>query len=160
MTGIARLNALSREEAERLLLGFCASRVWAERVSRLRPFDDAESAIRSGEEVWSRLAPGDWLEAFAGHPRIGERATGVAAKEQAGARGAPAEVLSELADVNREYEERFGHVFLVCATGKSAEEMLAICRSRLHNDASTELRTAAEEQRKITRIRMEKYLAA
>ena len=160
MTGVDRFNALSGEEAERLLLRFCASPVWAGRVARLRPFENAEEAIRSGEEVWSRLPPADWLEAFAGHPRIGERVTGTAAKEQAGARGAPAEVLAELADANRLYEERFGHVFLVCATGKSAEEMLAICRSRLHNDAPTELRAAAEEQRKITRIRMEKYLAA
>lgn len=160
MTGVDRLNSLPREEAERLLLGFCASRVWAERVARLRPFESPEEAIRSAEEVWSRLPPADWLEAFTGHPRIGERATGTEAKEQEGVRGAPAEVLAELADANHEYEERFGHVFLVCATGKSAEEMLAICRSRLHNDAPTELRTAAEEQRKITRIRMEKYLTA
>ena len=160
MSGLDGFNALPREEAQRLLVGFCASPVWAERVARLRPFESPEEAIRSGEEIWSRLPPADWLKAFAGHPRIGERATGTAAKEQAGARGASAQVLAELADANREYEERFGHVFLVCATGKSAEEMLAICRSRLHNDAPTELRTAAEEQRKITRIRMEKYLTA
>jgi OHCU decarboxylase len=157
VTGLDRFNALPREEAERLLLGFCASPVWAARVARLRPFETPDAAIRSGEEVWSRLAPAEWLEAFAAHPRIGERATGAAAGEQAGTRGAPADVLAELAEANREYEDRFGHVFLVCATGRSAEEMLAICRSRLHNDAPTELRIAAEEQRKITRIRMEKF---
>ncbi|MFN2385842.1 MAG: 2-oxo-4-hydroxy-4-carboxy-5-ureidoimidazoline decarboxylase [Thermoanaerobaculia bacterium] len=160
MTGLDRFNALPRNEAERLLAGFCASPVWAERVARLRPFDTAGDAIRSAEEVWSRLSPGDWLEAFAAHPRIGDRASGVAAGEQSGIRGAPAEILAELAEANREYEDRFGHVFLVCATGKSAEEMLAICRSRLHNDAPTELRNAAEEQRKITRIRMEKFFDA
>jgi OHCU decarboxylase len=158
--GVARLNALSREAAVNELLEACGSRAWAERMADSRPFSGKSDALAAADRIWRSLPGADWREAFRAHPRIGQRVSGTAAREQAGARGAPAEVREELARANREYEERFGHIFIVCATGKTGEEMLAICRGRLHNDASTELATAAEEQRQITRIRLERYLDA
>jgi OHCU decarboxylase len=108
-----------------------------------------------------------WIEAFSHHPRIGERASALpqgergrewAAGEQSGVGRAQQDVRAELASVNREYEHRFGYIFIVLASGKSAEEMLALARERLGNDPDLELRTAAEEQRKITRLRLEKLL--
>jgi 2-oxo-4-hydroxy-4-carboxy-5-ureidoimidazoline decarboxylase len=97
----------------------------------------------------------DWLEAFRGHPRIGDpKATGRAAREQIATRSAPAEVLAALAAGNRRYEAKFGHVFLICASGKSASEMLESLERRLPNDRHMELRVAAAEQRKITRLRL------
>src|SRR4029079_9101865 len=98
-------------------------------------------------------------EAFAAHPRIGEKGGRWSQQEQAGARGADAEILADLAEANRLYESRFEHIFIVCATGKSAEEMLGLLRARLDNNPETELRVAAEEQRKITSLRLEKLLA-
>lgn len=160
MKGVAGLNALSREAAVKALLASCGSRAWAEAMADSRPFARGSDALAAADRIWRSLSGADWLEAFRAHPRIGQRASGTAAREQAGARAASAEVLEELAGANREYEERFGHIFIVCATGKTAEEMLAICRARLHNDAATELATAAEEQRQITRIRLERYLDA
>ena len=144
----------------RTLLECCGSRAWARRMAQARPFENVAEAVDAGDEIWKGLEERDWLEACAAHPRIGERTSGNAAREQAGTKGAPTEVREELARANREYEERFGHIFIVCASGKTAEEMLAICRARLHNDAATELATAAEQQRQITRIRLERYLDA
>lgn len=111
----------------------------------------------AADDSWDACAERDWLEAFAAHPRIGERtADGMAAAEQAGVETASTAVQDELATLNRSYEERFGHIYIVCATGKSAEAMRDIARHRLGNDAATELRNAAEEQRKIMHIRLEK----
>jgi OHCU decarboxylase len=157
---LAGFNRLPEQEAVRDLLACCGSRAWARAMAQRRPFGSAEDLLAAADSIWRDLAPEDWLEAFRAHPRIGEHASGTAAREQAGTVSAPAEVREALARANREYEERFGHIFIVCATGKSAEEMLAICRARLHNDPKTELATAAEEQRKISRIRLEKYLNA
>ncbi len=124
-----------------------------------RPFKDADEVFAAADRIWQELGPEDWHEAFQAHPRIGQRTTdNVAAQEQAGAASAPAGVLVALADANRAYEARFGHIYIVCATGKSADEMLALCRARLANDPDTELSVAAEEQRKITRLRLEKLL--
>ena len=126
-----------------------------------RPFASPGAALDWADRVWKGLFPADWLEAFRAHPRIGETGVqGAPAAEQAGTKGAPREVLAALEEANRAYERRFGHIFIVCASGKSAEEMLDLCRRRLDNDASTELTVAAEEQRKITRLRMEKLLTA
>jgi len=156
---LASLNRLGTEDAMRDLLACCGSRAWARRMAQARPFDSDAEALDAGDWIWNGLEESDWREAFGAHPRIGDRASGTAAGEQAGTRGAPRAVLEELGRANQEYEERFGHIFIVCATGKTAEEMLAICRARLHNDAPTELRAGAEEQRKITRLRLERYLA-
>jgi 2-oxo-4-hydroxy-4-carboxy-5-ureidoimidazoline decarboxylase len=133
-----------------------------------RPFADADALFSAAETVWSSLSPDDWREAFRHHPRIGDKEAlrerfqatrDWAASEQAGALGASESVLDALAAGNRDYEERFGYIFIVCATGKSADEMLALLRSRLAHAAEDEIRVAAAEQARITRLRLEKLLA-
>jgi OHCU decarboxylase len=124
-----------------------------------RPFASRAALIERSDAVCRSLQRRDWLQAFAAHPRIGGR-TGDrwAAREQAGARAASPDVLARLADRNREYEARFGHMFIVCATGRSADEMLTLLEARLDNEPDAELEIAADEQRKITRLRLEKLL--
>lgn len=169
--GLRWLGCLPPAEATRELLACCGSREWARRMEERRPFADPADLAEAAESVWRALAPGDWREAFAAHPRIGERAEPPAggqgseertarwsAAEQAGAGGAPGEVLAALAEANRAYEDRFGRTYVVCATGRSAAEMLALCRQRLANDPETELRVAADEQLQITRLRLDKLL--
>jgi OHCU decarboxylase len=146
-------------EAETAMLACCGSKRWAHKMARARPLDEDE-LFASADRIWRELSGEDWLEAFAAHPRIGARVTGDAAAEQAGARDAPPEILAALARANREYEERFGYTFIVRASGRSAEEMLDLCRRRLHNDFPEELKVAAEEQRTITRLRLRKMLVA
>ena len=160
------LNRLPNVDAVRELLACCGSSAWARDVAAARPYRDFDSLLAHADRVWARLAPEDWLEAFARHPRIGERAAPVASGtekrwsegEQSRARESGSGALAELASVNAEYEERFGHVFLICATGKTAIEILANARSRLHNDPNDEMRVAAEEQRRITHLRLRKLL--
>lgn len=123
-------------------------------MTALRPFESRDVLLAGADEVWNSLGPDDWREAFAAHPRIGERATGAAADEQSGMHDAADNVRAELAQVNAEYERRFGYIYIVCATGKSATEMLDLAKQRLDNDPESELKVAAEEQRKITRIRL------
>lgn len=154
------LNAMPAAKAQQELLRCCGSTRWAAAVAARRPFRSREQLYRAADEVWSTLDGGDWLEAFAHHPRIGERAAGWAKDEQAGARRASDQTLKTLADRNHEYERRFHHVFLVCATGRSAEEMLAELERRIDNDPASELRVAAAEQAKITRLRLEKLVTA
>jgi len=165
--GVERLNSASAAEAEAELLKCCGSTEWARAVAARRPFGDAQELYAAADEVWRNLSERDWLEAFAAHPRIGGRkaeraqhaqAEGWSAEEQSGARAAAQATLDELAAANRTYEEKFGHIFIVCATGKTASEMLALLRARLSNTPDTELRTAAAEQAKITRLRLEKLL--
>ena len=128
-------------------------------MTAVRPFPSPEALLATGDAVWAALDAADWLEAFAAHPRIGDaRAAGEAAREQAGTAGADADVRRRLADGNRDYERRFGYIFIVCATGKSAPEMLAILEERLANEAAVELPIAAEEQRRITRLRLGRLL--
>ena len=134
----------------------CGSSEWVRLMMAARPLADA---FASAEEIWSSLDHTAWLEAFAAHPRIGERkAAGWASQEQSGTATAGNETLTALADANREYEKKFGFIYIVCATGKSAEEMLAIARERLANEREQELRNAAEEQLKITKLRMMKLV--
>lgn len=159
VTVLDRLNAVSAGEAEAMLLPCCGSRAWTRRMAESRPFRDAGEVMGTSDRIWRSLGREDWLEAFAAHPRIGERGDQRSQREQAGALDAGADVLAELAEANRAYESRFGHLFIVCATGKSAAEMLAILRERLGNDPETELRVAAEEQRKIMNLRLEKLLS-
>src|SRR5262245_37656217 len=132
-----------------------------------RPFRDREALFDAGEATWLALEPGDWRAAFAHHPKIGDIASlrsrfastaAWADGEQAGARAASEATLTRLAAGNRAYEERFGYIFIVCATGKSAAEMASLLERRLGNDPKTELRIAANEQAKITRLRLEKLL--
>lgn len=163
------LDDLPEAEARAALLRCCGSSRWAERMLAKRPFRDRERLFEAASRIWSELSPADWDEAFSHHPRIGEpgRIAAAAAStatwasgEQAGATRSSEEVRAAIAEGNREYEARFGRIYLVCATGKSGEELLAILRSRLGNDPETELRVAAGEQEKITRIRLEKLLSS
>ena len=136
-------------------------------MSDARPFAGANDLMAKADSVWWSLRDEDWLEAFRAHPKIGEQkaaavqseqARGWSAQEQSGVQDAATETKAALAAGNQEYEARFGFIFIVCATGKSSTEMLAILNARLQNDPGTELRVAAEEQRKITQLRLEKLL--
>jgi allantoicase len=158
VTALDWLNALPFPEAETTLLACCGSRAWARRMAAGRPFRDRADLVKMSDGIWWSLAPEDWMEAFRAHPRIGEKGGRWSTQEQAGTRGARPEVLSELAEANQRYESRFGHIFIVCATGKSALEMLTLLQERSGNDPESELRIAAEEQRKITNLRLEKLL--
>ena len=158
---MASLNGLPAAEAERKLQACCGSRAWALTMAARRPYVDLESVLENADAVWSELAPADWLEAFAAHPRIGEsggRAPGSSEREQGQVMGADAETLAALAAENRRYEARFGHVFLISASGRSAGEVLEALRQRLGNEPAVEVRVAAGEQRKITRLRLERML--
>jgi OHCU decarboxylase len=134
----------------------------------MRPFPDLGTVLDTADKVWTRLEREDWLEAFRRHPAIGEKqakakqsaaARRWSAGEQSAAQKAPPEELEALATANREYQTKFGYVFLICATGKSSDEILKNLHERMSNDPEAELRIAAEEQRKITRLRLEKLLA-
>ena len=153
-------NELSHDEAVGALLLICHSRRWAEQVADLRPYDDADALYKAADEIWLGLQPEDWLEALDGHPRIGERG-GTSAEssqvEQAGVSRA-ADVQAALAAGNRDYEDRFGHIFLISAANRSAEEILANLRSRLDNNPDTEVKVAAEQHRRITRLRLGRLL--
>jgi OHCU decarboxylase len=154
---LRRLNGLPQEQAVAELLAACHSRRWAERVAAGRPYADLAALQQAADQVWTGLGPADWLEALAAHPRIGERGGASAhwsEREQAGVGAAGEDVRRAIARGNAAYEERFGHVFLISAAGRSAEEILADLRARLGNDPDTELRVAAEEHRRITRLRL------
>ena len=154
---LRRLNGLPREQAVAELLAVCHSRRWAERVAAGRPYADLAALQQAADQVWTGLGPADWLEALEAHPRIGERggaSAGWSEREQAGVGAAGDDVRRAIARGNAAYEQRFGHVFLISAEGRSAEEILADLRARLGNDPDTELRVAAEEHRRITRLRL------
>lgn len=145
----------------------CGSSRWVSQMLARRPFGTRDRVRSTADDVWRSLDPSDWREAFSHHPRIGERKSEVplserarawAAGEQSGVDRADDDVRHALAAANREYEQRFGYIYIVFATGKTAEEMLALAVQRLGNDPDVELRTAAEEQRKITRLRLDKLL--
>ncbi len=157
--GLRALNALGADEAGAALARCCAARRWVAAMVATRPFASRAHLFGEAEQVWWHLDQADWLQAFAAHPRIGDRAAGGWSRgEQAGVAGASAEVLERLARGNAAYEERFGHVYLVCATGLSADQMLARLEDRLGNPPEVELRVAAGEQARITRLRLEKLL--
>ena len=165
---LARWNELRREEAEREILACCGSRTWAASMASKRPIQDEASLLAASDVAWQDLREADWLEAFRSHPRIGETCaenTGPAqssawsAQEQQKAATGDEAVKMALKWGNREYEQKFGRIFIVCATGISASEILEILRRRLHNDEATELRQAAEEQRKIMYLRLKKWIA-
>jgi OHCU decarboxylase len=162
-----RLNTMPAGEAEAAFLQCCGSTKWAQKMAQKRPYRDLGEICKAADRVWWSLRREDWLEAFGRHPKIGERAaakpSGVHAQqwseqEQSSAAGARQDVLAELTAANRAYQDRFGYIFIVCATGKTREEMLALLKQRLQNDPNAELRIAAEEQRRITRLRLEKLL--
>jgi len=161
------LNSLPAADVQTELLKCCGSRQWAEGMIAQLPFEDVDDLIAKADRVWWSLDQGDWLEAFRSHPKIGEKRAAAATSEQSkrwskaeqsGVNGAAAQTLQALADLNKEYETKFGYIFIVCASGKSSEEVLAILRNRLGNNPDEELRIAAAEQAKITRLRLQKLL--
>ena len=165
---LASLNALSPGQAAEEFLKCCGSKNWARRLTSARPFAGLDELIAEAERAWWSLDSEDWLEAFHSHPKIGEKKaaapTAVEAQqwsedEQSGIRDSTQQTLDALAKLNQTYEEKFGYIFIVCASGKSSEEMLAMLRDRLKNNAAEELRIAAGEQAKITELRLRKLLA-
>ncbi len=164
---LEEFNALPEREALAHLERCCGSRKWCSRMASERPFSNRAALIATSAKIWSELSDSDWLEAFTHHPRIGDLSAmrakfastaDWAKQEQAGTAAASERTLQELADGNARYQTRFGHVFLVCATGKSADEMLALLKTRIDNSPQEELCIAAGEQTKITRIRLEKWI--
>jgi 2-oxo-4-hydroxy-4-carboxy-5-ureidoimidazoline decarboxylase len=159
------LNALERDEAARALRRTCGAERWVERMLELRPFHSSEELYRKAREEWHALAREDYLEAFGHHPRIGEdlgelrrrfqNTAHLSSREQAAVALADEATLEALRDANAAYRERFGFIFIICATGKSAHEMLAALNARMRNDPDTELQIAAAEQAQITRLRLE-----
>jgi 2-oxo-4-hydroxy-4-carboxy-5-ureidoimidazoline decarboxylase len=163
---LARWNRANEDDAVHEILSCCGSTAWAGELAARRPFDDETMLLKASDEIWSRLGADAWLEAFSKHPRIGQRKAPESAsaqsamwskQEQQNVAGAES-VVQLLAEKNQEYEKRFGRVFIVCAAGKSAAEILDILERRLSNDAAAELQEAANEQRKITHLRLKKWL--
>jgi 2-oxo-4-hydroxy-4-carboxy-5-ureidoimidazoline decarboxylase len=159
-----RLDRAAPEEAADLLSTCCGSRRWVERMIARRPFGAQPALLAAARDEWFALDQQDWREAFAHHPRIGDRdmlARRLAAtrhlseREQKGLDAAGADVLAALVDANRVYEQTFGYIFIVCASGRSAAEMLALLVARLDNEPAAEIRIAAAEQAQITRLRLE-----
>ena len=161
------LNSAAPEDASHLLRQCCTAEAWITALVAQRPFVD-EAALRgAADSVWAGLGEADYLQAFDGHPKIGDVSSlkakyadtkQLAAGEQSSVEQASDEVIAELAEGNQRYEEKFGFIFIVCATGKSAREMLELLKARLPNSREEELANAAEEQRKIFHIRLEKLL--
>lgn len=161
------LNAAEPGALERALERCCGARAWVRAMIASRPFTDRDALHAAADRAMAALESPDWLEAFAHHPRIGDVAAlrtrfaataAWAGREQAGAAQADEATLAALAAGNRDYEARFGHIFIVCATGLTAAEMLARLRARIGHDAAEELRIAAAEQAKITHLRIDKLL--
>ena len=167
-TGLHWLNSLPRENAVAEFLKCCGSESWAVKLEENRPFKSVEGLYSSAETTWWALSSVDWLEAFSAHPKIGEQkaSSEVSAtsqtwsgQEQSGIKDAANSTLQKLATLNSQYEAKFGFIYIVCATGKSSEEMLAMLIDRLKNELPTELPIAAAEQAKITQLRLAKLLA-
>jgi 2-oxo-4-hydroxy-4-carboxy-5-ureidoimidazoline decarboxylase len=164
---LARWNSLDAEAAAKEALPCCGSRAWALALAAKRPIADEASLIEASNEVWRGLPEEAWREAFDSHPRIGQkhaqaRATAESlqwsAQEQRAAMSPDTAAKLALEDANRRYEERFGRIFIVCASGKSASEILGILEERMRNDSAAELLEAAEQQRQITQLRLHRWL--
>jgi 2-oxo-4-hydroxy-4-carboxy-5-ureidoimidazoline decarboxylase len=166
---LARWHALPPEEAAAEVLSCCGSPVWARKLTAMRPFVDEKSLFAAANECWQHLPPADWLEAFRSHPRIGEQhaqnkttATSAAwsKSEQSQMKDADAAILLRMRERHREYEERFGRIFIVCASGRSPAELLRSLEHRLHNDPAQELLESAAQQQQIMQLRLRKWLGA
>jgi 2-oxo-4-hydroxy-4-carboxy-5-ureidoimidazoline decarboxylase len=159
-------NGVEAQSALDAMLSCCGARRWAAAMVALRPIGSVTELSAAADRIWSTMEEADWMEAFACHPRIGERKASHASQksvawsqqEQSSAAGAADRVLAELAAGNLLYEQRFGFTYIVCATGRSADEMLAILNRRLAGSRAAELIEAAEQQRQITQIRLGKWL--
>jgi 2-oxo-4-hydroxy-4-carboxy-5-ureidoimidazoline decarboxylase len=168
-TVLERWNTLPADEAAQEILSCCGSRSWAAQVAAQRPFGDEADLFAAAARCWQGLPESDWLEAFRSHPRIGEKhaqaATTAASAawsktEQSQMKDADAAILRRMQEGHRVYEERFGRIFIVCATGKQPAEMLQILEQRLSNDPASELLESAAQQQQITQLRLRKWLAA
>lgn len=158
---------LPKSQLRNELLKCCGSSAWVEKVMNFFPIEDLVELLEDAEEEWYKCSPEDWKEAFSHHPKIGDidslkkkfaSTANWAMAEQSGTSTSSEETIKALAKGNKEYEDKFGYIFIVCATGKSADEMLSILQSRLPNDPKKEIEIAADEQNKITRLRLEKLL--
>jgi 2-oxo-4-hydroxy-4-carboxy-5-ureidoimidazoline decarboxylase len=158
-----RFNLASPDDARAQLHACCGSARWVERMLSRRPFASRDALLTAAREEWFTLTPDDWREAFRHHPSIGDRealrarfpgTAHLSEREQAGVAGASDAILDALAEANRAYAQKFSYIFIVCATGKSAGEMLALLRARLLNGPDAEIRIAAEEQARITALRL------
>ena len=165
---IAEFDRLSEAEKRDALFKCCGSTTWVNKMLAVLPAEDLVDLLQDADEQWLQCAEPDWLEAFTHHPKIGDKSSlkekfastaAWASGEQSGVNQASDEVIDALAKGNDDYFNKFGFIFIVCATGKSAEEMLALLNARLPNDPDKELRIAAEEQAKITAIRLNKLFA-
>lgn len=161
------INGLDRGSAQQAFLNCCGAERWAQEMADGRPYGDALALARQTEGAWTKMTRADWLEAFGAHAKIGDieslkakygSTKGLSINEQSGVAGASQAVLEELAARNREYEERYGYIFIVCATGKTAEELLSILKERIVNAHDAELKNAIEQQKRITNLRLEKLL--
>ena len=165
-TPLLRWNPLDAESAAREILPCCGSRAWADGMAAQRPFASAQQLLAASDAVWAALDEPAWREAFAAHPRIGQQnAPGATAQslawsseEQRAAAEPDGAARLALAEGNRQYEERFGRIFIVCAAGRSAAEILAILQRRMQNTAAAEMLEAAEQQRQITQLRLRRWL--
>jgi 2-oxo-4-hydroxy-4-carboxy-5-ureidoimidazoline decarboxylase len=164
---LARWNSLDAQTAAKEVLPCCGSRAWALALAVLRPIADEASLIDASNEVWRSLPEEAWHEAFDSHPRIGQKhaqphttaeSLKWSAQEQQAAMSPDVAAKLALEDANRRYEERFGRIFIVCASGKSASDILKILEERMKNDAATEMQEAAEQQRQITQLRLHRWL--
>ena len=165
---LARWQTLPPSQAAAEILSCCGSPAWAANVSAGRPYVDEESLFRAGDECWLSLPEADWQEAFRSHPRIGEKhaqnkttATSAAwsRSEQSQMNEADAAILLRMREGHREYEERFGRIFIVCASQKQPAELLLILERRLSNDPAEELLVSAAQQQQIMQLRLRKWLA-
>jgi 2-oxo-4-hydroxy-4-carboxy-5-ureidoimidazoline decarboxylase len=161
-------NKVDEPDAMEAMLACCGAQRWAAGIVALRPIASVFALSEAADSVWATMGEADWLEAFACHPRIGERkapaasekSAGWSQQEQAGTANAASDAMRELAEGNALYEQRFGFTYIVCATGKSADEMLGILKRRLAGDRMAELKEAAEQQRQIMQIRLGKWLVS
>jgi len=176
---LQELNELNKESVKAELLKCCGSNAWVKRMTEKHPFKSEDELFNLAERTWHERSEEDWLEAFSHHPKLGDlesinqprqesgSASGGkfantsewAGEEQSGAKSATPEIIEELAVANKAYEKKFGFIYILCATGKTAKVMLSILRIRLNNDRETELKMAMVEQNKITKLRLEKLLS-
>jgi 2-oxo-4-hydroxy-4-carboxy-5-ureidoimidazoline decarboxylase len=164
---IEALNALTPSEANEQFKLCCGASNWVEKMNQNRPFQDGNEVYKKAASIWFSLSSNDWLEAFTHHPKIGDfdslrkkfhNTKSISKNEQSGLNDAEKSILKDLAESNQLYEDRFGFIFIVCAAGKSADEMLALIKIRLKNNMDTEMLNAANEQNKITQLRLKKLL--
>ncbi len=168
MPSLKAINSLEKKESINGFKKCCGSTKWATSMTVARPFESINSLYQKADQIWFNLNNEDWMEAFSHHPRIGANIETLREKfkntaqwsndEQKGIQSATDETLLALQKGNLEYEKKFGHIFLICASGKSAKEMLDSLLERMKNDIKSELKIAITEQSKITKLRLEKWM--